>query len=104
MLDMHLVREATRSHDVRLATEQEIVERFPEFELGAIPPLPDLLGVPGYADPTVFEHDEAAFADGRRTESFVASPREVLWGQRVYVAPISRAFEWAIEGDSVDLG
>ena len=104
MLDMHLVREAIGSQHVRLATEREIAERFPEFQLGALPPLPDLCGVTGYADPTVFDQDEAAFADGRRTESLIASPREVLWGQRVIVEPISRALEWTIEGDSIDLG
>lgn len=102
LLDMTLVRRAAGTHDVRLATEREIAENFPEFELGAVPPLPDLLSVPGYADPTVLGRDEVVFADGRRTESMVASPREVLWGQHLFVAPISRAFDWRIEGDGVD--
>lgn len=104
LLDMHLLRRAVGTHDVRLATEREIAENFPGFELGAIPPIPDLLGVPGYVDPTVLELDEAVFADGRRTESMVASPREVLWGEHVFVVPISRAFDWRLEGDGVDLG
>lgn len=104
MLDMNLVRRAVGASDIRLATEREIAENFPEYELGAVPPLPDLLAVPGYVDPTVLETDEAVFADGCRTESMIASPREVLWGEHVFVAPISRALEWRLEGDGVDLG
>lgn len=104
MLDMNLMRKAAGTHDVRLATEKEISRTFPQFELGAIPPLPDLLGIPGYVDPSVLTLDEAIFADGRRTESMVASPREVYWGERVFVLPISRPAEWRLEGDAVDLG
>lgn len=104
LLDMNLVRHAVGTHDVRLATEGEITEYFPEYELGAVPPLPDLLGVTGYVDPGTLEMDEAVFADGRRTESMIASPREVLWGEHVFIAPISRPFDWRLEGDAIDLG
>ena len=104
MLDMNLVRHVTRTHDVRLATEKEILQNFPQFELGAMPPLPDLLDVPGYLDPTVLDLEEAIFADGRQTESMVASPRAMYWGEQVFVSPISRPIEWRLEGDAVDVG
>jgi Ala-tRNA(Pro) deacylase len=107
-IDMNLVMGVVPDPRVRLATEDEITARFPEFELGAIPPLPALLGVRAYVDPTVFEPDEVAFADGRQTESFIASPRELFWGQDVFVAPISRDPEvwgpWEFEGDAISFG
>jgi Ala-tRNA(Pro) deacylase len=38
-LDLHKVREALlEGHDVRLATEAELVAAYPMFELGAVPP------------------------------------------------------------------
>ena len=38
-LDLHKVRELFgESRDVRLATEQELADVYPEFELGAVPP------------------------------------------------------------------
>jgi Ala-tRNA(Pro) deacylase len=38
-LDLHKVRDVLRSH-VRLATESELAGAYPEFALGAVPPLP----------------------------------------------------------------
>ncbi|MEO8322813.1 MAG: YbaK/EbsC family protein [Actinomycetota bacterium] len=106
-IDMNLVT-GVIPEGVRLATEDEIASRFPGFELGALPPLPGLLGVRAFVDPAVFDHHEVAFADGRQTESIIASPRELFWGQDVLVAPISRKPEvwgpWELEGDAIDLG
>ena len=103
-LDLHLLDRAAGAH-VRLANEAEIQAHFPDFELGAIPPIPGVLGVKGYVDPSVLEHDEVAFADGRRTESMIASARELLWGEDVIVAPILRrpAPAWQFEGDSLEV-
>jgi Uncharacterized conserved protein len=107
-IDMSLVMGVIPDRHGRLATEDEIASRFPGFELGALPPLPGLLGVRVFVDPTVFDHHEVAFADGRQTESIIASPRELFWGQDVFVAPISRKPEvwgpWELEGDAIDLG
>ena len=36
--------------DVRLATEEELGELFPECEIGAMPPLGNLFGLPVYVD------------------------------------------------------
>jgi len=92
-IDMSLVREIAPDQDVRLATEGEIESRFPDFDLGALPPLPGLLGVRAYVDPTAFDHYEVAFADGRQTESIIASSRELFWGEDALVEPIARSFE-----------
>jgi Ala-tRNA(Pro) deacylase len=100
-IDMNLLTAAIPDPHVRLATEGEIDAKFPGFDLGALPPLPGFLGVRAYVDPLVFDHDEVAFADGRQTESILADPRELFWGQDVFVAPISREPEvlgpWALK-------
>lgn len=88
-IDMDLLAKAVSNPTVRLATEDEIAVAFPAFELGAVPPLPDLLGVPAFVDPVVLDLREVAFADGRQTESIIADPHELFWGQRVVIAPIS---------------
>jgi len=38
-LDLHKVRELLASHDVELATEQQLAGAYPAFDLGAVPPL-----------------------------------------------------------------
>ncbi|MFP5298932.1 MAG: aminoacyl-tRNA deacylase [Actinomycetota bacterium] len=88
-LDMTMVADALGDPRVRLATENEIVTRFPGYELGALPPLPGLLGVRAYIDPGVFDHARIAFADGRQTESFVVDPHELFWGEDAIVCPIA---------------
>jgi Ala-tRNA(Pro) deacylase len=107
-IDMNLVMSLMADVSVRLATEDEITLLFPGFELGALPPLPGLLEVPAFVDPTVLDHDEVAFADGRRTESIIASPRELFWGEDVFVASISWDPEvggpWEFESDVINLG
>lgn len=107
-LNINLVRRVAPSGRVRLATEDEIAARFPDYELGAVPPLPGVLGVKAYVDPTVFDHDEVAFADGKQTESIVASPKDMFWGEDAFVAPISQDPSvwgpWGPEGDAVSFG
>lgn len=104
-LHMRRLRAVAGDDHVRLATEDEIKAAFPEYELGALPPLPALLGVTGYLDPTVLEHYLVAFADGKRTESMIASPRRLFWGQPVFVAPLTwdPDRDLYFEGDSVDV-
>lgn len=104
-VDIPRLRRLTADPDVRLATERELMRAFPDFELGALPPLPGLLEVKAYIDPKVFEHEVVAFADGKRTESMLASPRRLFWGEEVWVGPIARdPFEdLRFEGDSIRL-
>lgn len=58
---------------VHLATEREISRDLAAYELGAIPPLPGLVGMPVFVDPQVAAHDEVIFAAGAQTES-IAMP------------------------------
>ena len=49
-VDMHELRMLLREPHLRLATERELAERFPQCELGAMPPLGDLFRMPVYVD------------------------------------------------------
>lgn len=107
-IDLDLIRSVIGDHETRLATEDEIAATFPEFDSGALPPLPGLLGVSSVVDAAIFDHDEVAFADGVRTESMIARPREIFWGENAVVAPIHREPQvwspWKFEGDAVNFG
>lgn len=56
-LDLRAVSKMMHSADCRLATEQEMAERFPDCEVGALPPLPHWEGVTILADKRLTEVD-----------------------------------------------
>ncbi|MDX1657588.1 MAG: YbaK/EbsC family protein [Nitriliruptorales bacterium] len=87
-LDLHLVRRLLGDRGARLATEAEIAARLPEFELGAVPPLPSLLHLPMLIDPEVFRHTKVTFAAGLQRESVRLDPHDLLHGATITVAPI----------------
>lgn len=88
-LDMDRVADVLGDPDVRLASEKEIARDFPEFELGAMPPVPTLLHVPMLVDPSVLEHAKVAFAAGsQRTSVRVPSDTLTRSGATVMIAPI----------------
>jgi Ala-tRNA(Pro) deacylase len=57
-----------RSH-LRLATESEIATLFPDCELGAMPPLGNLCGLPVYADASLAEREWIAFNAGTHRDA-----------------------------------
>jgi Ala-tRNA(Pro) deacylase len=89
-LDLRLVREALDDPDARLATEGELRVDFPGYELGALPPLGSLLGVPLLLDPEVLRHGEVVFAAGSETESVKTSTGELFRDQQPTVTQLSR--------------
>lgn len=84
-LDMKLVRGAVHDHHARLATEEEISRMLPEFELGAIPPIPSLVGLPTYVDTEILAFETIIVPAGVSTLS-VKGRRDDLIGDE----PISR--------------
>lgn len=88
-LDMDLVRQALGDRAAHLASEQEIGRDFPEFELGAVPPLQSLANVPVYVDPEVMLHPVVVFAE-TQTESIRARTEDLFAGESVTVTPIAR--------------
>jgi Ala-tRNA(Pro) deacylase len=90
-LDLRLVREALGDHGARLATEDELRHDFPDYQLGALPPLGVLVGANVYVDPEVLGHDTVVFAAGTQTESVKIGTRELFGtGEMTTVALVER--------------
>jgi Ala-tRNA(Pro) deacylase len=89
-LDMSQVRTAVDDHHARLATEEELAADFPQFELGALPPLGSLLGVPVFVDPEVMDHKTVVFAAGTQTESVKMQTEDLFRDEPVTIVPLSR--------------
>jgi Ala-tRNA(Pro) deacylase len=62
------LRELLETPLVRLATEEEMRELFPDCELGAMPPFGNLYGLPVYVSGNLAEETEIAFNAGTHTE------------------------------------
>jgi Ala-tRNA(Pro) deacylase len=77
-LGLRQVRQALEDPAARLATEAELQADFPGYELGALPPLGSLLGVPLLVDPEVLDHELVVFAAGLETESVQVAAAELL--------------------------
>jgi Ala-tRNA(Pro) deacylase len=89
-LDMGKVREQlgeSRS-ELRLATEGEMNTDFPQFELGALPPLGDLLPAPEIVDRRVLDHDRVLCNGGDHTHSVLLDPREIVRASNAEVADV----------------
>jgi Ala-tRNA(Pro) deacylase len=92
MVDLDLVREILGQDDVHVAAESEVAQDFPEYELGALPPLPSLLHVPVVIDPSVLAHRRVTFSAGTQSTSVSTDTDEVFTGASVTIAPISRPY------------
>ena len=79
-LDLRKVREQlgeSRS-ELRLATEEEMDSDFPQFELGALPPLGEMLPAPEIVDRRVLDHDRVLCNGGDHTHSVLIDPSEIV--------------------------
>lgn len=87
-VDLDAVKTAINSRHVALASEDDISRDYPEFELGAIPPLGALVRTPLIVDPAVLDHDTVVFAT-TLDESVRMSPRDLFDTCQMKVAPIT---------------
>lgn len=62
------LREMFQTTHVRLATEDEFTDVFPDCALGAMPPFGNLYGLPIYVEASLAERPEIAFNAGTHTE------------------------------------
>jgi Ala-tRNA(Pro) deacylase len=92
-LDLDLVRAALEDPSARLASEEELARDFPEFELGALPPLPSLLHVPVVIDPHLLHHRTITFASGDQRESVRTSPHRLFTGASITISPVTRPLD-----------
>jgi Ala-tRNA(Pro) deacylase len=67
-VDLELLKAATGAPTVRLATEAEFKERFPDCEVGAMPPFGNLYGMTVYAEHDLSKDKEIAFNAGSHRE------------------------------------
>ncbi len=89
-LDMRLAQKATHDPHARLASEDELARDFPDYELGAMPPVGALFGVPAYVDPEVMIRETVVFAAGTHTESIKVGRGDLFPDTSVTVVPLSR--------------
>jgi len=68
LVDLAFLKTATGARNVELATESEFKERFPDCEVGAMPPFGNLYGMPVYAEQSLSNDKEIAFNAGSHRE------------------------------------
>lgn len=89
-VDMGLVRECLDDTRCHLATEDEMRADFPEFELGAFPPLASVAHAPVLVDTEVMTHPTVVFAGGTQTDSVRCRTLDVFEGSDVQIAHLTR--------------
>jgi Ala-tRNA(Pro) deacylase len=67
-VDTRRLREVTGAKNVDLADEREFRDRFPDCELGAMPPFGNLYDLEVYVAESLAEDDEIVFNAGTHTE------------------------------------
>ncbi len=72
------LRAALGNKRARLATEAEMKMDFPDWELGAIPPLGDLFGLPIYLDIDLIDHETLLFSAGTHTDSIKIDSADLI--------------------------
>ena len=70
VIDFDRLKAAAGATSVELASEDEFRDRFPECELGAMPPFGNLYDMPVYVDETLSRDVEIAFNAGSHKELF----------------------------------
>jgi Ala-tRNA(Pro) deacylase len=88
-LDLELLPGALGDPRARLATERELQTQFPDYELGALPPLSMFLRAPLYVDPAVVERHEIVFAAGRRDVSIRMSTSDLFGNDPVVIVALT---------------
>jgi Ala-tRNA(Pro) deacylase len=68
-VDERRLRHVTGAGDVRLATEQELIELYPGMEVGAMPPLGPLYAQRVYIDQALAAQPEIVFHAGTHTDA-----------------------------------
>jgi Ala-tRNA(Pro) deacylase len=75
-VDLDLLRDAVGAERVTVAKESTFKDRFPECDLGAMPPFGNLYGMPVYVADSLAEDEEIAFNAGSHTELVKMSYRD----------------------------
>ncbi|MDH4154751.1 MAG: YbaK/EbsC family protein [Nitrospira sp.] len=87
-IDFQRLRGIFGTHRVRLATEDELARLFPDCEVGAMPPLGTLYGLPVYVDRSLIGDEEIVFEGGTHSEAI----RMRYWDFAALVFPVVAEF------------
>lgn len=68
-ISLHAVEDSLGVRNARLATEDEFISRFPECEIGAMPPFGNLFGVKVYVDPALEKDEYIYFNAGNHVQT-----------------------------------
>jgi Ala-tRNA(Pro) deacylase len=90
-LDLGKVRDLldTARAKLRLVTEDEMAAEFSQFELGAIPPLGEMLPAPEIVDRRVLAHDRVLCNAGDHTHSVLLDPNDIVHASDAQVADVT---------------
>jgi len=77
-LDFDLLREALCARKVEMANEAEFKDKFPECDIGAMPPFGNLYGMDVISDGALAENDDIAFNAGSHTELIKLAYKDFL--------------------------
>jgi Ala-tRNA(Pro) deacylase len=67
-VDFHLLKETAGAKTITLAVEEEFEEKFPDCELGAMPPFGNLYSMDVYVGGTLTRAENLSFNAGNHTE------------------------------------
>ncbi len=67
-IDIHMLQEVTGADNVRLADETEFKDKFPDCEVGAMPPFGNLYNMDVFAAQSLEDDDDIAFNACSHTE------------------------------------
>lgn len=77
-VDFDLLKKAVEIDNVRLANEMEFKDKFPECEVGAMPPFGNLYNMDVYLAQSLLDDEEIAFNAGTHTELIQMSLKDFL--------------------------
>jgi Ala-tRNA(Pro) deacylase len=88
-LALELLPGALGDPHARLASERELEQQFPDYEIGALPPLSMLLLAPLYVDPAVVERSDIVFSAGRSDVSIKMATSDLFGNDPVVIVPLT---------------
>jgi Ala-tRNA(Pro) deacylase len=88
-LDLVLLRQMTGAAHVRLASEGEIQELFPDCEVGAEPPFGNLYNLSVYMSEALLDDDMMTFNAGTHTEAVCVSVQDYIESVRPTILAMS---------------
>lgn len=78
-VNLEAFAKVTNSKDVSLASERDFKDRFPECEVGAMPPFGNLYGLQVFVDTSLIHDKEIAFNAGSHLELIRLAYSDFEW-------------------------